>query len=505
MSDQQRADSLGCCGNAVARTPNLDALAERGALLSNHFTPNQMCSPSRSTLFSGYYPRHHSLTRNGIALPHDTPLLTHDLGRAGFKVNGVGKFHFQPILAPVEYVMPDSNAFWTLPESKSWRGPFFGFDAVDMVIGESAAVTHGGHYARWLAEIAPEVGKLYLPEHALSSRPDDLDEIWKSAVPSDLHYNNWITDRACDFLAEHNAREPFFLFVSYPDPHHPFSPPAPWCDLFDPDSVPVPENIPGELDRMPSYICDDSPGDDKSSGDNKSYFDFLLDPGIAREQGFMQTTDRFSQGTMAQAIAHTYGMVSMIDDGVGRILAELEARGLDDDTIIIFTSDHGELLGDHGLIRKGPPPYDQLLRIPMIVSGPSIVPGTRQQMTSHLDIRATILELLGLEGNHGDGTSFAKLLHHKTAPGRTRLFGEYHPRASSQKYNQTLLTNDWRLTIYPERLDWGELFDRRGDPGEHKNLYFDPAFSSIRDELMMEIARDWPPAPDAGGQAIAVY
>src|SRR5262245_44250600 len=110
----------------------------------------QICSPSRATLFSGRYARHHGLTRNGIALPADVPLISHDLARAGYRTYGVGKFHFQPILAPAQHAMPDSDAFWSLPESESWRGPFYGFERVDIVIGESAASTRGGHYARWL-------------------------------------------------------------------------------------------------------------------------------------------------------------------------------------------------------------------------------------------------------------------------------------------------------------------------------------------------------------------
>lgn len=148
MTDQQRANSLGCTGNEHVRTPNIDALAQRGAVFTKHFTPHQICSPSRSTLFSGQYARSHGLTRNGVALPEDLKLITHDFQAMGYKTHGVGKFHFQPILAGPEHLMPDSNAFWDLPESEGWCGPFYGFDAVDILIGESVSATKGGHYAR---------------------------------------------------------------------------------------------------------------------------------------------------------------------------------------------------------------------------------------------------------------------------------------------------------------------------------------------------------------------
>lgn len=499
MTDQQRADSLGCMGNARARTPNIDALAARGALFHNHFTPHQICSPSRATLFTGELARHHGLTRNGVALPETQPMLSCDLRAAGYRTHGVGKFHFQPILAAAEHRMPDSNAFWDLPESRNWRGPFFGFDTVDILIGESVGATEGGHYARWLAERAPGAADLYAPENALTPGPDDMDEVWKSAIPEDLHYNTWITDRACDFL-EQAGNDPFFLFVSYPDPHHPFSPPAPWCDLFDPADMPDPDVCPQELDAMPSYLLD---GDREEA--SKSYVDYLRDPGPPREQGFLQTTRRISQGSLKQAIAHTYGMVSMIDAGVGCILDRIEALDLTADTLVVFTSDHGELLGDHGLIRKGPSPYRALLNVPLVVAGPGVTPGPRDGMTSHLDLRATLNAHLGLPEVQTDGRSFAAMLVDPQDQGPEAILAEYHPRTRAETYNQTLLTRDWRLTTYPLNVDWGEMFDLRNDPGEHRNLYFDAAYADMKQALIARLFQALPPAPEAGGQPIATY
>ncbi|WP_371225863.1 sulfatase [Roseovarius sp. 2305UL8-3] len=500
MTDQQRSDSLGCTGNQFVKTPNIDGLAQRGATFRNHFTPHQICSPSRSTLFSGLFARHHGLTRNGVALPENTPLITHDLKAAGYRTHGVGKFHFQPILAGEEYAMPDSNAFWTLPESSRWRGPFYGFDQVDILIGESVSATEGGHYARWLNEVAPEAAQLYLPENALEPRPDDLDEVWKSAIPAELHYNSWITDRSCEFLKNSDGDDPFFLFVSFPDPHHPFSPPAPWCHLYDPAEMPLPSRVPGELSAMPSYIMET---DREEAG--KSYVDFLRNPGPPREQGFMQTTQRISEASMRLAVAHTYGMVSMIDDCVGRILSQLEECGMTDQTLVIFSSDHGELLGDHGLIRKGPSPYKSLLQVPLLMAGPDIPPGDRSGITSHLDLRATLQSYLGLQRSETDGTSFHRVMANPNAPGRKQLFAEYHPRTRKETYNHTILTQDWRLTRYPEKPDWGEMFDLNTDPGEHVNLFADPDYAAQREQLSESLNRGFPPDADAGGPSIATY
>lgn len=499
MTDQQRADSLGCMGNVLARTPNIDALAARGALFRNHFTPHQICSPSRATLFTGKLARHHGLTRNGVALSETQPMLSRDLQAAGYRTHGAGKFHFQPILAGIEQRMPDSNAFWTLPESHGWRGPFFGFDTVDILIGESVGATEGGHYARWLAETAPDAAALYAPENALAPRPTDMDEVWKSAIPEALHYNTWITDRACDFL-DQSGDDPFFLFVSYPDPHHPFSPPAPWCDLFEPADMPDPDVDQNELETMPSYLLD---GDRDEAA--KSYVDYLRNPGPPREQGFLQTTRRISTSSLKQAMAHTYGMVSMIDAGVGRILDRLDALGLTEDTLIVFTSDHGELLGDHGLIRKGPSPYRALLNVPLVVAGPGVAPGLRDALTSHLDLRATLVTYLGLPEPHTDGLSFATLLGDPGASGPDAILAEYHPRTRAETYNQTLVTRAWRLTTYPLNPSWGEMFDLTNDPGEHRNLYFDDAHAHTRQALMARLSAELPPAPQAGGPSLATY
>lgn len=500
MTDQQRADSLGCTGNPIARTPNVDVLAERGAVFTNHYTPHQICSPSRATLFSGLLARNHGLTRNGVALSEEIPLISHELKAAGYRTHGVGKFHFQPILAGAEHKMPDSNAFWELPESAGWNGPFYGFDTVDILIGESVSATEGGHYANWLRKTAPEAAELFLPENALAPVPEDCDEIWKSAVPEELHYNSWIADQACDFIAAADTSNPFFLLVSFPDPHHPFSPPAPWCDMYDPADMPAPDAQVNELALMPSYISE-SDGADGS----KSYVDFLRDPGPPREQGFMQTTHSLSDASLRQAMAHTYGMVSMIDSRVGQILKVLDDRGLTEDTLIIFTSDHGELLGDHNLIRKGPAPYRQLLNIPLIMAGPNVTQGQRPQFTSHVDLKATLLEYLGLAGEAGDGTSFANLLPDELHETQDHLIAEYHARTRPETYNQTLITEKWRLTLYANNPSWGELFDRSADPGEHFNLYHNPEFGPIRDELARQLLDLFPPAPDAGGPSIATY
>ncbi len=200
----------------------------------------------------------------------------------------------------------------------------------------------------------------------------------------------------------------------------------------------------------------------------------------------MITTDNISDGSMRQAIAYTYAMIEMIDDGIGRILSSLDSRGLTDNTIILFTSDHGELLGTHGLLHKGPPPYRQLTEVSLLLKGPGITAGrTIDTLTSHIDLAPTFLELAGIEldGNEFDGVSLKPLLNGKGGIYREYDLGEYHPTTRPEIYNQTIRTEHWRLTIYPCNPEWGELFDLDSDPEEHLNLYHTSSVNSVRKEL----------------------
>ena len=355
-TDQQRADSLGCAGNREAHTPNLDALAARGTRFTRHYTPNQICCPSRGTMITGLYPRHHGMTTNGRTLHDGLETLPGVLGRAGWDTHAVGKLHLQPIMAGVEHRMPESVPFWQAGLGRDWHGPYFGYRTVDFMIGESLLATEGGHYAAWLREEYPEILPLYQPDAALDGPLSDLDEAWVCAVPAELHYNTWIAERAVAFLER--ARPPFLLFVSSPDPHHPFSPPRPWADRFDAARMPLPERMPGELGKLAPFVAE-RPG-----------LEWIDNTAPAVEQGGMASTAAVSDASLRRAIALTRGMEAMIDDAFGKVLGALERMGHAAETVVVFTSDHGEFLGRHGLLHKGPPPFGDLNRVSMMMAGP---------------------------------------------------------------------------------------------------------------------------------------
>ena len=483
-TDQQRSDSLACCGNPVVQTPNLDRLARKGTRLTNHTTPCPMCSPSRATMFTGQYPRTHGLAVNGMALDERIPTLAQCLSESGYRTHGIGKHHLQPILAPEERCMPESVAFWNRPEADGWNGPYYGFQTVEFQIGEADTCFAGGHYARWIKEHHPEVIELVQPEAGLDDTPEDLKETWKCALPQELHYNSWIARQAVRFIEK--VEDPFFLFVSTPDPHHPFTPPAPYCDLYDPADVVMPREVPGELQRMPAYISEP------------------VDP---VELGLMIQTRGISEASMRRAIAHTYGMVHMIDERVGWVVDALEKKGLMNDTIFVFTSDHGEYLGDHGLLHKGPPPYRNIREIPFIMHGPGIPSGLEiDAMTSHLDLMPTLLDFADARVPEGmAGQSLRPLLEGRQDQLRSTLFHEFHPRATADLYNHTVVHDNWRLTLYPDHPEWGELFDLAEDPNEHHNLFGGPAVATRTAALRRLLEDRFPPQPDVDNEQIAKW
>ena len=426
-TDQQRGDSLGCYGNPIARTPNIDSLATQGARFTRHITPMQICSPSRATLFTGRYPRHHQLITNGRALPAATPTLTQMLSDAGYRTHSVGKQHLQPILAPGEYNMPDSRAFWRDPQNAHWRGPYYGFQTLDLLLGEADTAALSGHYANWLNAVAPEAAALLKPDAAPEPPPPDLDEIWRSAIPDEYHYNTWIGECAARFIEQTRDEQPFFLFVSYPDPHHPFAPPIEYADRYKPEDMPLPRLDPGERERLPDYYDKLFPGE---GGFRERYWAGLPD----QEAGSMITTANISDASLRRAIAHTYAMIEMIDDGVGHILRSLAQRGCVDNTLVLFTSDHGELLGTHGLLHKGPPPYRQLVELSLLIKGPGIAAGqTHAALTSHIDLAPTFAQLAGI------------------APGEVRFDGDFAGAPVARRGALGAHRQLWRIPPYRAR------------------------------------------------------
>ncbi len=468
-TDQQRADHLGCMGNSVIQTPNIDRLAAAGMRFTTGYVQNPLCMPSRATIATGLYPSSHRVWCNGVPLSTQQITLAHLLTERGYRTALIGKAHFTPFGAAASYGFREAVSTWREEDLANWTGPYYGFEHVQLAIGHGTGVR--GHYRHWLEADFSDVLEIVDHDHEHAPRPTNAHQSWKSRVPAECHHSTWVAEAAIDWLRAHR-REPFFLWASLPDPHHPYCPPAQYCDMYEPADVPAPVRREGELDDKPPHFKQAS-----------------LE-GLATEGTSVQArAGRFSEAQMREILAHTYGMISLIDLNVGRILDELDTLGLADNTVVVFTSDHGDLMGDHGLINKGPFHYEGLLRVPFIWRWPGHIPrgSVKESLVGLIDIMATFLGIAGIEPpGPAQGLSLLPVLTGEQEDVRAALLVEFLSGCRQDWNLRTIRTHDWKLTYYAGK-EYGELYDLRNDPHEFTNLYHDSGYAAKRSDLLGQL------------------
>ncbi|MEM7240198.1 MAG: sulfatase-like hydrolase/transferase [Pseudomonadota bacterium] len=359
-----------------------------------------------------------------------------------------------------------------------WNGPYMGFDHVElMLVGHNWFLPEkppgGQHYERWFyADGRGDEKNALYRENAGDTR--GAAQTWHSKLPVAWHNSTWTADRAIDWLKAVGRKEPFCAWVSFPDPHHPFDCPEPWSRLHDPAEVDLPEHRARVFEGRPWWheaaLTNEPEGRKKDADTRKKY------------SRITEQTDE----QLREIIANTYGQVALIDHNVGRILIALDEAGLTDDTLVVYISDHGDWLGDHGLVLKGPMHYEGLLRVPLIVKGPGVPAGRRvDDPVSTLDIGPTFLDYAAaspLLTQHGE--SLRPLIETDEA---TRAFAlnewELLPtRAGVALSLRTVRTRTHKMTV-DLRSSTGELYDLENDPNELRNLFDDPKHRPLRDKL----------------------
>ena len=475
-TDQHRADGVGCYGNPFVQTPHLDALAADGVRLDRAYVNNPLCMPSRATILTGRYPHSHRVWCNGVALPDEETPFSAILAGAGYRTGCIGKMHFTPYGAEARPGYYDALKSWEECDLEDWTGPYAGFEHVELTIGHCSATA--GHYGRWLGHEFPKAQQAYRRDDRLGRpAPSAAPEAWVSTLPVEAHHSTWIANRSIEYLRRH-AGEPFFLWASFPDPHHPFRPPLPYAQRYEGAPVPEPLRRDGELDDKPPLFRDYFEG--RTAGRNR------------HEGAGMDRPGALSHEQLRDIIRYTYGMISLVDDSIGRILAELDALGLANDTIVCFAADHGELLGDHGLICKGPFHYEGLLRVPMIWRWPGRFPADRGSgaLLGLVDFAPTVLSLAGSEiPGTLQGRSLERLLRGDTEHHRDGVLTEFQSSYRPWLNLKTWRTADWKVTYYGGQ-PYGELYDLRADPGEFVNLYSHPEYAATRDALLLRLLEE---------------
>jgi arylsulfatase A-like enzyme len=480
-SDQQRADCYGFA-NPDIKTPHIDRMAAAGTRFSACITPNLVCQPSRASILTGLLPLTHGVWDNGVDLDPATGGrgFSGALAASGYRTAFIGKAHLSTKSTFSPTGSPECNKSQA-SYGASWYGPYMGFQHVELcALGhlhpmrplERPAV---GHYERWLRTRGSNEEALTLWKRDLGPSVGAA-QTWYSALPVAWHNSTWIADRTIDFLARRGADKSFCIWTSFPDPHHPFDCPEPWSRMYDPKSVRLPKHRARDLERRPWWH--------KAVLEGKPKLD---DPEMLRFRSEGSRVPDQTDAQLAQMTANYYGMISLIDHSVGRILEALDQFGLADNTLVVYTTDHGELLGNHGLYLKHPIPYEDLLRIGMIVRGPGVHAGKEvREPVSTLDLAATFHDYSGVAPLRSlQGRSLRPLLEAQNGAGRDVAYSEWHVHASRCGQSLKLRTVRTKTHKCTFELDSGagELYDLIEDPDEMTNRFDDPAYAKVRKEL----------------------
>lgn len=484
-ADQHRGDCFGFEGRKV-KTPHLDQLAREGTHFATCITSNPVCQPARASLVTGLLPRTHGVSDNGIDL--DPELGEKGFGGAltasGYNTALIGKAHF----ATAHTFEPTGSAECRdsmANYSEDWFGPYMGFSHVELVVeGHNIHLPlqppNGQHYERWY--YADGHGAEKNEAYAANVGPDTkgAPQTWHSGLPPVWHNSTWVADRTIAQINEvQDADEPFFIWASFPDPHHPFDCPVPWSLLHRPEDVDLPEHRTLDLENRPWWH--------KQALEGKP--DIRED--LAEFRTKFSRTPVMDDDQLREVIANYYGMIALIDHNVGRIMAELGRLGLEDNTIIIYSADHGDWLGDHGLLLKGPMLYDGLLRVGCIVKGPGVPAGKRvTDPVSNLDFAATILDYADAPQLMDMHSRSLRDLIETDEASREFAYNEWDLRSSRSGVAldlRTVRTASQRLS--KDMISGaGEMYDLEQDPDERINLYDDPDHADMRASLEAMIA-----------------
>ncbi len=478
-ADQQRGDCVGVEGRGV-KTPHLDGLCRDGARFSACITPSVVCQPARASILTGQLCRTHGVHDNGIDLDPETGKkgFAGALAADGYQTAFFGKAHFSTYHAREKTGSPES-VLSSEDFGEDWYGPYMGFEHVElMLVGHNwfapEKPPRGQHFERFFHRDGrgDEKQALYWKN---GGDTNDAAQTWHSQLPLAFHNTPWTADRAIEWLKHgRTADQPFCAWVSFPDPHHPFDCPEPWSRLHDPNDIILPEHRSRDFGNRPWWhaaaVENEPEGDPENVKMRKAY-------SRIQEQADVQ---------LREIIANTFGQLSFIDDNVGRLMNALADAGLDDNTYVIYISDHGDWLGDHGLVLKGPMHYEGLLRVPMLVRGPGVPAGkVVDEPVSTIDIGPTLFDIAGAEPlltQHG--SSLRPLLE---ADGGTRDYAmnewELLPsRVGVALSLRTVRTKTHKLTM-DLRSETGEMYDLVNDPAEMVNIFDDPDAGEIRAQL----------------------
>jgi len=436
QGDEHRFDCIGAYGNGDVKTPHLDALARDGVRYQESFCPLPVCTPSRYSFLTGLYVHQHLGWSNHCTIPAGIATFPKVLRDAGYKTKAVGKMHFTPTYADV------------------------GFD--ELVLAEQAGQgRYDDDYHRWLRD-EDLYDKIDLMDQVGEYRKEASQHYWDTvgAMESDLdeahHSTTWIGDRAVETLEEWDGGG-HLLMASFIKPHHPFDPPAPWSEIYDPNEISL---LPGYTDE---YLAQD----------------------LAYSRGFFPYED-LTEEKIRLATALYYATISQIDHHVGRMVKVLEEKGLYDNTLILYNSDHGDYVGFHHLLLKGNYMYDPLIKVPLIVKYPDQEDADTvcERLVSTIDVGPTMLKVAGYNVPEDMAGEDLRTV------ARPLMFAE------TGRGSAYMVRSHTRKLLLCKNEDQSQFFDLKKDPFEMNNVIDDPVYGeeiqAFKDALMRWMLFDFP-------------
>jgi uncharacterized sulfatase len=472
-SDQQHWSALGYLNPEVS-TPHLDRLVKYGTTFHRAYTVNPTCTPTRASWITGLYPSQHGAYSLGTKLMEDIPTVGDIFQEHSYRTALVGKAHFQPLRSTDEY--PSLESYPILHDLDFWRnfnGPFYGFQHVELARNHTDEAHAGQHYALWMEEKGyKDWRKYFLPGHDRLNPGDP----WE--IPEEIHYNAWIAERTNALMeAYQESEENFFLWASFFDPHPQYMVPEPYASMYDPEMVTVPEFREGEFDDKPPHF--------KLSQQEDPDFSAYREPGGNGIHG--SGSHLRSREERAKNIAMMYGMMTMLDKYIGVILDKLDELGLTEDTLVCFTSDHGDLYGQHGLVAKAIHHYEDLLRVPLVVRMPGTIPAGRvsDALQSTVDLPQTFLSIAGLPVPRrmaGVDEKAVWMGEIETIREHVIVENQHQPTTMNMR---TYINQRYKLTVHFNQR-YGELYDLEVDPGEYVNLWDDPDSQELKQNLLLD-------------------
>lgn len=468
-SDQQRADHLGVKGFDCVGTPAFDRLATEGVHFDRAYTPSPICTPARVSLLTGQYPSRHRAWSIGVTVdPFPRPTLADRLAMAGYDTALFGKTHFVRREDEPSHVTgvtdPDPALF------HEFDGPYLGFEQIQACRGHTVNAIPDMHYRAWLERAGVDYRDWF-------PKLGDHYDHWRCGhwnIPAEYHDTEWVTGLTEHFIgARAGGDGPWFCMANYQDPHEPLVCPDPWFSGVDTSRLPLQEGArPGEFDDKPAFYAHATRGDWGGLNDGCGVPSLFHNPAWDEQA--------------ALAMQATAGMVGFLDHGVGRLLTALEATGQADNTVILYTSDHGEMHGHHGFWAKGLAPYDDSQRVPLLIWGSGVAAiGTTAALANLVDLPGTILALAGLEiPATMQGVDLTPILRGDATSVREETFIEC--RATAAINQETVITDRHKLLRY-EPTGEGELYDLQEDPDQYVNLWDDAGHAALRQDLLQRL------------------